>query len=212
MGSFIGKLNLYDFLACLIPGFLLLVMFTITIEPDLLHKSLDLKDYAIIFTASYIIGLLWKTFMENLWTEKKLRNNPKNILIALNEAEIDDYAKNKINIRISELKSINNDKAIRCIYYEFYYQAVSKYKNTSIPSLESQLAFLRSMILIIVLYSIPSCRLIFKDGWSNENFTTAFFVTAFLGVLSYLIFRLCLNIQHKIYKLVWEDSYYVSKL
>lgn len=200
MDSFFGRLNLYDFLACLVPGYLLLGKFL----PDTGTTSYSVTDYVLIFAASYVIGLLWKAFMEWVWTKCKMRNNPKHIMKALYKSEFEIDAKKEIIKQIENLLEREDyGQSVKSIYYRCYYQAVNRCKSTSISFLESQLAFLRSIAFVLPLYLAPYF----------SQFTEIKFVVILLLIFCvFLILWLCKHIQSKIYKLVWEDSYYISKV
>ena len=89
-------------------------------------------------------------------------------------------------------------------YYMAYYKALKGNTNSSIPTLEAQIAFLRSILPIIFLYLATS------HCWSAEieqGYCLYFFISIVLLVgCATLMYRL----QDKLHQLVWEDAYYAE--
>lgn len=208
-----GKLTLYDFLVCLIPGGLLLLCIVLCFNPYVLSQKLHFTEGILLSVVSYIVGLLWKFGMEYIWNNVLgYRNSPNVIINELYEAEIPNKTIEKIEVDFEKLCQENNSikSAFKIVYYKHYYKAL-EYKNSSIPILEAQLAFLRSMTIILLFYIVP-CIILCDEEMIKPYIRFFIFMPEILIILSYLSFNLAVNIQNKIYKLVWEDSYYASKL
>ena len=78
MTSLLGKSTLYDMLACIIPGYLLLLLANLLFAPNI-TLNIDNVSIAIgVFTLSYLTGLLLKWLMENI-LNGFLRNTPNRI-------------------------------------------------------------------------------------------------------------------------------------
>lgn len=78
MTSLLGKSTLYDMLACIIPGYLLLLLANLLFAPNISLKIDNVSKAIGVFTLSYLTGLLLKWLMENI-LNGFLRNTPNRI-------------------------------------------------------------------------------------------------------------------------------------
>lgn len=130
-------------LACIIPGYLLLLWGKIIFFPEL-NCSVDSISPAIaVFVLSYVTGLLTKSIIERI-TNPILRNEPKKIRKAYIDSKVIFH---KRSLPKSENKLLKQ-------YYIAYNKAIKGNPNSSVPILEAQIAFLRSLIPILTLYFI----------------------------------------------------------
>lgn len=179
-------------LACIIPGYLLLLLAKLLFAPNITLKE-NVSIAIGVFTLSYLTGLLLKWLMENI-LNSSLRNTPNRIRRAYDKSNC-----------IFEKKDLpNKEEDLMKKYYMAYYKALKGNTNSSIPTLEAQIAFLRSILPIIFLYLATSYC------WSAEieqGYCLYFFISIVLLVgCATLMYRL----QDKLHQLVWEDAYYAD--
>lgn len=180
-------------LACIIPGYLLLLLANLLFAPNITLNIDNVSKAIGVFTLSYLTGLLLKWLMENI-LNGFLRNRPNRIRRA--------YDKSNCIFEKKDLPDKEEDLMKK--YYIAYYKALKGNTNSSIPTLEAQIAFLRSILPIIFLYlSTSPC-------WSAEieqGYCLYFFISIVLLVgCATLMYRL----QDKLHQLVWEDAYYAD--
>lgn len=180
-------------LACIIPGYLLLLLANLLFAPNITLK-IDKVSIAIgVFTLSYLTGLLLKWLMENI-LNGFLRNRPNRIRSAYNKSNC-----------IFEKKDLpDKEKDLMKKYYMAYYKALKGNTNSSIPTLEAQIAFLRSILPIIFLYLATSYCWSAKIG---HGYCVFIFITIIIliGCIA-----LIWHLQDKLHQLVWEDAYYAD--
>lgn len=193
MTSLLGKSTLYDMLACIIPGYLLLQLAKLLFAPNI---TLEIENVSIaigVFTLSYLTGLLLKWLMENI-LNGFLRNTPKRIRNA--------YDKSNCIFKKEALPDKEEDLMQK--YYIAYYKALKGNMNSSIPTLEAQIAFLRSILPVIFLYLATSYCWLVKIG---HGYCLFIFITIIIliGCIA-----LIWHLQDKLHQLVWEDAYYAE--
>ena len=126
MASLLGKSTLYDMLSCIIPGYLLLLLFKLLFVSDIPLKIDHITIAIGTFTLSYLTGLFVKWLMEIVFN-KFLRNNPTRIRRAYNESSC-----------IFEKRHLpDNENELLKQYYTAYYKALKVNLNSSIPILEA---------------------------------------------------------------------------
>lgn len=180
-------------LACIIPGYLLLLLIKLLFAPEI-YLSKDNISFVIgVFTFSYLTGLLFKWFMEKVLNDF-LRNSPTRIRRAYNRS----------NCIFEKKRLPDNEKELIKKYYIAYYKALKGNLNTSIPILEAQIAFLRGILPIMFLYLATSHCWIDKLGCGYCLFIFISIVV-FLGCCI-----LMWHLQDKLHQLVWEDAYYAD--
>lgn len=193
MTSLLGKSTLYDMLACIIPGYLLLQLAKLLFAPNITLKIENVSIAIGVFTLSYLTGLLLKWLMENI-LNSSLRNTPNRIRRAYDKSNC-----------IFEKKDLpDKEEDLMKEYYISYYKALKGNTNSSIPTLEAQIAFLRSILPIIFLYLATS------HCWSAEieqGYCLYFFISI---VLLVGCATLMYHLQDKPHQLVWEDAYYAE--
>ena len=193
MTSLLGKSTLYDMLACIIPGYLLLQLAKLLFAPNI---TLEIENVSIaigVFTLSYLTGLLLKWLMENI-LNGFLRNTPNRIRSAYN----------KSNCIFKKGALPDKEEDLMQKYYIAYYKALKGNMNSSIPTLEAQIAFLRSILPVIFLYLATSYCWLVKIG---HGYCLFIFITIIIliGCIA-----LIWHLQDKLHQLVWEDAYYAE--
>ena len=180
-------------LACIIPGYLLLQLAKLLFAPNI-TLNIDNVSIAIgVFTLSYLTGLLLKWLMENI-LNSSLRNTPNRIRRA--------YDKSNCIFETKDLPDKEEDLMKK--YYISYYKALKGNTNSSIPTLEAQIAFLRSILPIIFLYLATSYC------WSAKiEHGYCLFIYITIIILIGCI-PLIWHLQDKLHQLVWEDAYYAE--
>lgn len=182
-------------LSAVIPGYLVLLGLRLLFFSGVRFSFEDsTANVIVVFTASYIVGLLWKTGTEIL-TNDWLRNNPRQIRKAFAKAEIPDGRRS--------VPLPTSDKALKILYYHHYYKALAANPNSSIPILEAQLAFIRSIIPIGIVYTIGLPCLL----QSSDNYGCHVCIIQIVSILvcCCLCWLHC-SLSSRICRIVWEDA------
>lgn len=180
-------------LACIIPGYLLLLLANLLFAPNITLKIDNISIAIGVFTLSYLTGLLLKWLMENI-LNGFLRNTPNRIRSAYNNS----------NCIFKEGALPDKEEDLMQKYYIAYYKALKGNMNSSIPTLEAQIAFLRSILPVIFLYLATSYCWLVKIG---HGYCLFIFITIIIliGCIA-----LIWHLQEKLHQLVWEDAYYAE--
>lgn len=182
-----SKLSLYDFLAMLIPGFVILWLLDFCgIKP------VNADNGIFLGLLSYLVGLCYHKLVECLCSELHLIRNECMEKCAWKEF----YKKQKENKEIPE--DIDNH------FMEVYYKIAKKGCLMNIPVLEAQEVFLRNAVpLILISIGKISCC---------QTMSCHCSLVIFLIVLLLFSIFAWFSIQKKIYYLIWEGECYLSKL
>jgi len=191
MNSF-SKLSLYDFLAILIPGFVILWFF------HFFYLNVDCPVTGILIAIlSYLTGLCYHKLMELVVKLLHLRRNK----CMESYARKHFYDKLKKENDQTPIPEINSDKSIDDEYVRAYYSIAKTGCLMNIPVLEAQETFLRNMIPLIFIEII-------RMGCDTRNDNVCC-ISIFLGVILLLSVFVWFSITIKIYELVWEGDYYL---
>ena len=217
MTSLLGKSTLYDMLACIIPGYLLLQLAKLLFAPNITLEIDNVNNVSIaigVFTLSYLTGLLLKWLMENI-LNGFLRNTPNRIRSAykksnciFKEGTLPDkeggLSDKEGTLPDKEGTLPDKEEDLMKKYYIAYYKALKGNMNSSIPTLEAQIAFLRSILPVIFLYLATSYCWLVKIG---HGYCLFIFITIIIliGCIA-----LIWHLQDKLHQLVWEDAYYAE--
>lgn len=217
MTSLLGKSTLYDMLACIIPGYLLLQLAKLLFAPNITLEIDNVNNVSIaigVFTLSYLTGLLLKWLMENI-LNGFLRNTPNRIRSAykksnciFKEGTLPDkeggLSDKEGTLPDKEEALPDKEEDLMQKYYIAYYKALKGNMNSSIPTLEAQIAFLRSILPVIFLYLATSYCWSVKIG---HGYCLFIFITIIIliGCIA-----LIWHLQDKLHQLVWEDAYYAE--
>lgn len=217
MTSLLGKSTLYDMLACIIPGYLLLQLAKLLFAPNITLEIDNVNNVSIaigVFTLSYLTVLLLKWLMENI-LNGFLRNTPNRIRSAykksnciFKEGTLPDkeggLSDKEGTLPDKEGALPDKEEDLMKKYYIAYYKALKGNMNSSIPTLEAQIAFLRSILSVIFLYLATSYCWLVKIG---HGYCLFIFITIIIliGCIA-----LIWHLQDKLHQLVWEDAYYAE--
>lgn len=153
-----SKLTLYDILAMFIPGALLLIWVNVVILKNSLlldEGEIDGWIAGLLFVSgSYLVGILWCKLMEILFNLTPCRNNEKHISKSFNDvcSKINSkYLKDDFKELVNSGNSVSKERVIDYYYEAYAFVQKNTYRNV-IDVLESQFAFLRSMLLILIFY------------------------------------------------------------
>lgn len=209
------KISLYDILAMIVPGLLLMSLggiITIGLRPLLLlfHKG-SVIEFTAFLTIAYIVGLIWNAIMEVAFNG--LRNNRKMIRL-LKSKKLREMCRIKASFLTLKRGFFEVSRGLKfwkkwhdyanCEYYRCYYFAMKNGYSNHISILEGQVAFLRNMIFVVLFYGV------FFFCTANDSYilcTGLFMIAVSLFMPVLMIFK-----QQKIYKCVFEDFQYLSEL
>lgn len=204
MDKFLGKLSLYDMIVMVIPGGTNLLFFLDYYGVDLLSIGSDISPLVVLgaVVASYIIGMgnhviakkLWKTLRNNYWLLSYCLKNAKNVYTT----ELNKLTEN-IETDRDEIELLLKTK-LRDKYYEAYSYVLERSHYDGISIIESQVAFLQSMVipglLMLIYLSKHDSRPLLLGG-----------ILLFL-LLFYLIFDRTMLIHRQ----VWEYYEYTKRI
>ena len=186
MNGLTTKVSLYDLLSMIIPGYLFLYLLKRAFFSEY-SQTCDESTYLIVvFSCSYIIGLAIHYIAKLIF--KSLRNN-KCIITRTREKF---YNLNNV--------SIESKKDILSEYMDSYYIA-SKYNWSSIPVLEAQYSFLRSMILVELAYLLLGCK-------ASLSICQMSIIALVLIITLILMIKILYDTSYR----VWEDSFFCKRL
>lgn len=204
MDKFLGKLSLYDMIVMVIPGGTILLFFLDYYGVDLLSIGSDISPLVVLgaVVASYIIGMgnhviakkLWKTLRNNYWLLSYCLKNAKNVYTTELNKLTENIERDRDEIELL-LKTKLRDK-----YYEAYSYVLERSHYDGISIIESQVAFLQSMVipglLMLIYLSKHDSRPLLLGG-----------ILLFL-LLFYLIFDRTMLIHRQ----VWEYYEYTKRI
>lgn len=183
-----SKLSLYDFLAMLIPGFVILWFFNFFG----IDSSNVVNDF-LIAVLCYVTGLFYHKVIEYISHKLHLIRN----------VCLETRAWEKFHDKINESKDV--PEKIDDFYVAAYYKLAKNGCLMNIPVLEAQEAFLRNMIpLLLFLIPYVGCNC------SNFEYECCFPLFLTLLFVASIIIWVCISL--KIYFLVWEGNHYLNLL
>lgn len=233
--NFTSKLSLYDFLAIFICGFVwMLVLCPWCVYNYCLNDDSSLSfAYLLLFCVlCYLVGRVWdslhssfgeciqylcenknscKEKLKYIW--KIIRDNFCTLLYSLFRNSRKLIAKAELSPELSKTIKHTDECVMRRYYFSYYYLQ-SKNQLGNIPILEAQEAFLRNMILPLLIAGV---LLLCKCDWNllwwvlpcKLNICCAGWFFIILAVLSIFAHA---RVQMKVYKLVWGGTHYLSRL
>ena len=221
-----SKLSLYDILAMLIPGALIIFWASnVIFGNDLTIDESRINPWivGVFFTAtSYLVGIIYFRLMEYLSRYVgKFINNPKRMkksfdkkVRAMNSKKVFE---NELFGELKRFKPSVDKKQDSCkiqdIYYEAYaFVAKNTYRNY-VHILESQFAFLRSMFGVVFLFLcfLPNDNFKCLIEYLLPGDPMCWVLSSFLVLLIAIPFVMAC-IQKKIYEIVWEDYEYFHRV
>lgn len=184
MNGFVSKITLYDFLSMVIPGYLVVFLLKRIFSQECDCHCDEVTYFVVLFTVSYIVGMI--IHQASKWIFKFLRNNKYIIERTYNKC-----------LKRNKVKQIDDKDNIEIEYYNSYYTA-SQFLWSSIPVLESQFSFLRSMVIVEILYLILDCCI---------NLCNC--MISLISIVLILTVILMLKILRDISYRVWEDAHFI---
>ena len=167
----------------------------------------------LIFIISYAIGLVYHKIVEKI--VKKCTdyccNNSAQIKKSA-EKVIQEYENSrcyKSGLKddvFNTATAVETSKKDRHCYYKAYYYLMEKQSLNNIPTLETQVAFIKNIIPIIMLYIVYFCCC---DSIVLFYSLPCCMLPILLFLLGIGLLLTCCCIQNKIYKLVWEGYIYL---
>lgn len=195
-----GQLTLYDFLAMLIIGVLILAPFCI------FSCGLDFINTTVFLIASYIIGLCYHKILE--WLQSRLRFRNMKCMI-----------RKAFRVTCKEFPHasglVKDMDKIKGPYYREYYRLMMKGCLSNIPVLEAHVALLRNLIPIVIMYIVMSmCDCSGVSGMIDCIFgsDSKCAVGVVLMIILILLPILWYCTQMKIHRLVWEGGYFIASI
>lgn len=205
MDKFFGKLSLYDIIVMVIPGGAILLFFLDYYGIDLISTDFNnISSLTILgmIVASYIIGMGNHVIAKKLWG--MLRNNYWLLSYSLKKAkneytkELDNLIGN-VNLDCRKL-DLQSKLLLEDKYYEAYSYVLEKSRYDGIPIIESQVAFLQSMV-------IPGLLMLMYLSKHNSSILLLGGVLLFL-----LLFCLIFDRTILIHRQVWEYYEYTKRI
>lgn len=191
MNGFLSKLTLFDLLSMIVPGYLVLFLISRCFIDSPVWPYDELTFYVATFTVSYIIGMLIHYLARFIFY--CLRNNECLIKSARRR-----FYRFQKNAKQKEHETDLSHETLMEEYYAAYYRVSMNYCSSSLSVLEAQYSFLRSMVIVGMLYLVFGCL-----GFGV-------FILSGVAILAILSFMIMIVILRKIHYVVWEDSHYIS--
>lgn len=191
MNGFLSKLTLFDLLSMIVPGYLVLFLISRCFIDSPVWPYDELTFYVATFTVSYIIGMLIHYLARFIFN--CLRNNECLIKSARRR-----FYRFQKNAKQKEHETDLGHETLMEEYYAAYYRVSMNYCSSSLSVLEAQYSFLRSMVIVGMLYLVFGCL-----GFGV-------FILSGVAILAILSFMIMIVILRKIHYVVWEDSHYIS--
>lgn len=212
-----SKLSLYDFLAILLSGFLILALFLPNIGLEVCNDNVSVLFIA---GASYLLGLIYVRILEFVLgkcCKKKECCMLKFIKTAFcrnYEDGIVHYKNSVFNVKENNVECVENEEESENIreYYTAYYSIMDKPCYSNIAILESQYAFLRNILLLVIAHAIlfiwedySVVYLIVSNLLIDVNYPCVWIIFAL--IILGIVFAMY-KTQTKIYYLVWHGYKY----
>lgn len=194
MNGFLSKVTLFDLLSMIAPGYLILFLISHCILKCTVWPYDDLTFYVTAFTVSYIVGMFIHYLSRFIF--HCLRNNECLIKSARRR-----FILSKKNEEQKDLESENIDcNTLMRKYYDAYYVVSMRYSSSTLSVLEAQYSFLRSMVVVGILYLVVGC------------FGFCAYILSCVAILVVFSSLMMIVILSKIHYAVWEDYHYISQI
>lgn len=181
-----SKLTLYDFFCILISGYLILY-------PFMDNKLCDYSKSLPFFILAYLVGLVYHKIIEFLYSP--LRNCQYMISKGKYRA---------VRSFVNHCKTSISNQDVD--YYEAYYYLMRKDCLYVIPVLEAQVALIKTVFPILILYTIylsANCSII------NMEDDLRLFIVITLGILIVTLPCVWYIIQVNVYRFVFEGYFFI---
>lgn len=183
MNGLAAKVSLYDLISMIIPGYLFLYLLKRAFFDECAQQCDELTYIIVVFSMSYIMGMVIHNITKFIF--KFLRNNK--CIIARTREKFNELHHNV---------SFESKEDILSEYMDSYYRT-SKYNWSSIPVLEAQYSFLRSMSLVEFAYLMLGCK-------ASLNICQMSIIALVLIITLILMGKILYDTSYR----VWEDSYF----
>ncbi len=193
--SISSKISSYDFLTMMVSGFLIIYPFC----PWLVHAGgIDIFATTIL---CYVIGLIYNKLMETCFA--CYRNKRSWIQKA--------YCKQQKTLgQDIEKLGIKNTFSD---YYRMYYVLMKQNCLGNIPILETQVAFMRNLVPILLFYfMLIICLCPCIETTIERLCLCKEALWVFIPMFTVLVIFIWYKKQIQIHELVWEGGYYLTKL
>ena len=184
-----SKLTLYDFLCMMVTGFLILWPLCKCVIPNA-------QENILFFVLCYLVGIVYNKIMEYLMSPLR------NVSYMIEKGK-------QIAANSFQEKTCRNAPEGHRDYYEAYYFLIKKNCLNVIPILEAQVAFIKSVYPILLIYTICLLANCICLDWLVACRCQ---IVVVLVVLIVILPFVCYNVQIKIYELVWEGFFYIQDL
>lgn len=209
MKEYATKLTLYDFISMLMPGSIIAycLMCLFISESDVIPMD-NPFFWILFFVVSYILGIANHIISACMFKLIGFRNCPKMLKDSIQWANENGYDTDV------DLEKITTQQCLKDKYYKAYYYARKYAYGNDIEIIESQVAFLQSMIVPLIFIGIKffCCIVNFlikvleiKCCWVNCMITVVIYLFILACMLCFIF-----NRQKKIYDRVWEDFHYLK--
>ena len=181
-----SKITLYDFLCILISGYLIIL-------PFIFNEVCDINNSFPFFILAYLVGLVYHKIVELLYSP--LRNCQYMIAKGKYRA---------IRSFVNHCKTSISNQDVD--YYEAYYYLMRKNCLYVIPVLEAQVALIKTVFPILILYIIylsANCSIIKMED------DLRIFIVITLGILIVTLPCVWYIIQVKVYRFVFEGYFFI---
>lgn len=209
MDNYISKFTFFDIMAMLIPGGVIIAMIALSLGYKLSCNTEDnintILVITYIFVLCYLVGLVHNTIMDYIGNKIHFRNNPRRIYTTLKKFQDRDYSYLK-ELTKDIIKS-KEEQHILDKYYEAYYYVERHSNNNHIHIIETQVIFIRNMLLPLFLLFLFHFDAFSDDIGINNPYIKCPFIIGTISLFLPLISR-----QKKIYELVWEDYEFLKRL
>ena len=164
--------------------------------------------WILFFVVSYILGIANHIISACMFKLIGFRNCPKMLKDSIQWANENGYDTDV------DLEKITTQQCLKDKYYKAYYYARKYAYGNDIEIIESQVAFLQSMIVPLIFIGIKffCCIVNFlikvleiKCCWVNCMITVVIYLFILACMLCFIF-----NRQKKIYDRVWEDFHYLK--
>ncbi len=209
MNSILSKSTFYDLVSMLIPGFILIfsalkIFFpSHEVENIFSNSKLGFPNYVCIIALSYLLGLAIHRLSQCV-IDPFFRNRKECIKAAKTKFERD------IAKRQERPERKINDTEVEGEYYIAYFKVIGS--SPSIPIMEAQVSFIKSMIIVILLdiFFLALCLLkCCECVYAPFDFSPCC-VMLLLLILALVSIVVMFHIQNKIYYLIFEADYYLD--
>lgn len=184
--SISSKLTLYDFLCMMVSGILILWPFC----NCMLREELECVFF---FVLCYLMGIVYHKIVEQLM--RPLRN----VSCMIEKGR--QIATNRFL-----MKTKRNAPEQKVDYYEAYYFLIRNNSLNVIPVLEAQVAFIKSIYPILLIYTISLLANCVNLDWLT---TCRCQFATILAVLIITLPFVWYTLQMKIFEFVWEGYFFI---